>query len=74
MMYVTYCLIDYRHVTKMGMLSEAPHCPYKQSLIVKDKYNFKQVKFEYTCRAITVSLFVEFMSFRSISYHNNYAH
>ena len=44
----------------MGMLSEAPYCPYKQSLIVKDKYNFKQVKLEY--RTITVSLFVEFMS------------
>lgn len=72
MMYVTYCLINYCHVTKMGMISEAPYCPYKQSLIVKDKYNFKQVKFEY--RTITVSLFVEFMSFRSISYHNNYVH
>ena len=36
------------------------YCPYQHSLIIKGRYNFKQVKYEY--RTITLSLFVEFMS------------
>ena len=53
---IDHCLVD----KTMWMLSKAPYCPYKQSLIVKDKYNFKQMIFEY--RTITLSLFLEFVS------------
>ena len=71
MMYVIYCLINYCHVNKWGCFLKSHIVQsYKLSLIVKVRYNFKQVIFEY--RTIALSLFVEFMPCLELFIIRNY--